>query len=47
MPHVTADTKVPEPPLVERIALTIDCSDPNTLADFYANGLRRRPSSVG
>ena len=39
-----ADANVPEPPLVEWIALTIDCGDPNGLADFYVDGLGARLS---
>ena len=36
---MTADVNTPETPLVEWVALTIDCSDPHGLADFYVQGL--------
>jgi catechol 2,3-dioxygenase-like lactoylglutathione lyase family enzyme len=35
---MTADT-TPDRPLVKWIALTIDCADPNALADFYDEGI--------
>jgi hypothetical protein len=38
MVAVTTATAHAEP-LVEWVALTIDCADPNTLADFYGFGL--------
>jgi catechol 2,3-dioxygenase-like lactoylglutathione lyase family enzyme len=37
--RVTTNANDPGPRLVEWIALTIDCSDLNALADFYVDGL--------